>query len=205
MKKLIDIPYINQSPDYPTGCETISAMMYLHFLGVDVDIRDFIDNYLEKDGFEERDGVTYGPDPKKVFVGSPYDSNSFGCFEGVMIKALTKYFEDKALPFFAKDVSALSTDELIKEYIDKDVPVMYWTGIDMHPAFEGPKWILKDTGEKFTWISNEHCLLLAGYEGDELITNDPWNGNGVKAYPKDAMIRGHLEHGEGAVVILKKG
>lgn len=204
MRKEIKVPYINQSPDYPTGCETISAMMYLKFLGIDVDIRDFIDNYLKKDWFEEKDGVTYGPDPNEAFVGSPYDSNSFGCFPKVIIKALTAYFSEKKLPYEALEVSHKDTEELVSEYIDKNVPVLYWTGIDMLPAREGPSWILKDSGEKYTWISNEHCLLLVGHDGDKLIAADPWNGNGIKDYPKEDMIRGHREHGEGAIVILEK-
>ena len=42
MKKL-DVTYINQNPDYPTGCETISTIMCMRYLGIDVDIRDFIE------------------------------------------------------------------------------------------------------------------------------------------------------------------
>lgn len=203
MRKLINVPYINQMPDYPTGCETISTIMYLRYLGIDVVIEDFIDNYLPKRNFEVVDGVTYGPNPNEVFVGSPYDSNSYGCFPKVMVKALKDFFEAKKLPYEAFDLTGKPTEELLKEYIDKDIPVLYWTCIDMKPSHTGPSWILFDTNEKYTWTNNEHCLLLTGYDDNNLITNDPWNGNGVIAYDKETCIARHIEQFEGAVVIKK--
>ena len=36
----------------------------------------------------------------------------------------------------------------------------------MRDPIVGPQWKLLDTGETFTWISNEHCMLLVGYDED---------------------------------------
>ena len=87
---LIDAPYIDQSGAYPTGCESVSAVMLLRFLGVEITVDEFIENYLDKQGFEQRDGELYGPDPRKYFCGSPYDEDSFGCYAPVIAKALGK-------------------------------------------------------------------------------------------------------------------
>ena len=55
-KVCIDVPYIDQSKLYPTGCESVSTVMLLRFLGIDITVDEFIEKYLEKKSFEERDG-----------------------------------------------------------------------------------------------------------------------------------------------------
>ena len=59
----IDVPYINQSEKYPTGCESVTSVMLLHYLGYDISVDEFIEKYLVKKEFEIRDGVLYGPNP----------------------------------------------------------------------------------------------------------------------------------------------
>ena len=89
-KVCIDVPYIDQSKLYPTGCESVSTVMLLRFLGIDITVDEFIEKYLEKKSFEERDGQVYGPDPHRYFCGSPYDDESFGCYAPVIREALEK-------------------------------------------------------------------------------------------------------------------
>ena len=43
----IDVPYISQKGKYPTGCESVSTVMLLQFLGYDISVDTFIENYLE--------------------------------------------------------------------------------------------------------------------------------------------------------------
>ena len=73
MKKIINVPYIDQTEEWPTGCESVSAVMLLQYLGVDISVNEFIETYLERKPFVEKDGKIYGPDPRKYFAGSPYD------------------------------------------------------------------------------------------------------------------------------------
>ena len=42
----IDVPYIDQSKRYPTGCESVSTVMALQYAGVNISVDKFIDNYL---------------------------------------------------------------------------------------------------------------------------------------------------------------
>ena len=51
-KVCIDVPYIDQSKLYPTGCESVSTVMLLRFLGIDITVDEFIEKYLEKKSFE---------------------------------------------------------------------------------------------------------------------------------------------------------
>ena len=56
----------------------------------------------------------------------------------------------------------------------------------MLPYIHGTAWIVPETGEKFQWRGNEHCLLLVGYddEKDGYYFNDPWNNHGTILYNK---------------------
>ena len=90
--KLINAPYISQKGTYPTGCESVSTVMLLQYLGYKLSVDDFISECLEIKEFEERDGITYGPDPRKYFCGDPYSEDGMGCYAPVIVKALNKAF-----------------------------------------------------------------------------------------------------------------
>ena len=184
MHKRIEVPYLDQSGAYPTGCESVSAVMLLQYLGYDISVDTFIEQYLEKENFEEREGVWYGPDPRTHFCGSPYDEDSFGCYAPVICKALEKILGDA---YEVSDRTGTEIDILLREYIDREMPVIFWACINMREPITGPQWKLKENGETFTWISNEHCMLLVGYDEEGYYFNDPYDNNGVIRYPKDVV------------------
>lgn len=180
--KFIDVPYIDQTGGGAfTGCESVTAVMLLNYLGIDLSIYDFIDSYLDKRPFEERNGELYGPDPRKVFAGDPYDSEAMGCYAPVIINSLKRILGDR---YEVTDETGASVEELCAKYIDNGMPVILWATIDMKEYIEGPDWKLFETGGKFTWRSNEHCLLLVGYDEEEYIFNDPWQNNGIVRHNK---------------------
>lgn len=184
MHKRIEVPYLDQSEAYPTGCESVSTVMLLQYLGYDISVDTFIEQYLEKENFEEREGVWYGPDPRTCFCGSPYDEDSFGCYAPVICKALEKILGDA---YEVSDRTGTEIDILLREYIDREMPVIFWACINMREPITGPQWKLKENGETFTWISNEHCMLLVGYDEEGYYFNDPYDNNGVIRYPKDVV------------------
>lgn len=181
MKKILTVPYIDQSVRYPTGCESVSAVMMLRYLGYDISVDTFIDEFLDKRAMEVRDGQLYGPDPREYFCGSPYDEDSFGCYIPVMIRALTKAAGDR---FSFVDETGTPVSDLLKKYIDQDMPVLFWACINMEKEIIGPQWKLFDTKETFTWRSNEHCMVLVGYDEDGYYFNDPYDNHGLIRYDK---------------------
>ena len=187
----IEVPYIDQSVRYPTGCESVSTVMLLHFLGIELSVDDFIEKYLPKDEFETRDGKWFGPDPRKVFCGSPYDEESFGCYAPVIVAVLNKVFQDSQQPYEAVDESGKTAEELTRQYIDHGMPVIFWACIEMREPITGPAWRLKSTGEQFVWTSNEHCMLLIGEDKENYIFNDPYDNHGVISYEKDLVEDRH--------------
>lgn len=184
----INVPYLDQSVKYPTGCESVSSVMLLNYLGYDISVDEFIDNYLECRSMKIKNGQLYGPDPNECFCGSPYDPDSYGIYAKGLIKALNKV-AGKKYDFI--DESGTSIDDLLKKYIDNDMPVIFWACINMLEEIEGPVWKKLDTDEEFCWTSNEHCMLLIGYDNENYYFNDPYDNNGVIGYEKNLVSKRH--------------
>lgn len=200
-KKLIKVPYIDQTKEWPTGCESVSAVMFLQYLGFDIPVKQFVEQYLEKEPLFEKDGKLYGPDPRKAFAGDPADENSMGCYAPVIKRAL-----EKILPADreAVDLTGVSMEVLLRDYIDCDIPVIFWASIDLQETYMGPEWILTDSGEIFVWRSNEHCMLLVGYDEENCYFNDPWHNHGTTGYERKLVEKRHGEQHEMAVSVRRK-
>lgn len=202
MAKHIKVPYLDQSAAAPTGCESVSAVMLLNWLGVDISIRGFIDGYLDKADFEQRDGVLYGPDPREVFVGDPYDPEAMGCYAPVIRRSLERLVGER---FEVIDETGSDVEDLVRRYIDGEgLPVLLWTTIDLKPYIEGPSWRLLADGSEFVWRSNEHCVLLVGYDDECYIINDPWNNNGVVRCDKALVQKRHAEQHSQSVALRRR-
>ena len=88
---IIDVPYINQKEKYPTGCESVTAVMALKNLGYDITVEEFIDCYLDKGQTPHYvNSELVGCDPWLQFPGSPYNKSGIGCFASVISKAVKK-------------------------------------------------------------------------------------------------------------------
>ena len=201
IKKMIQVPYIDQSVKYPTGCESVSTVMLLQYLGYDITVDEFITDYLEMKDFENKEGQLYGADPNLYFCGSPYDEDSFGCYAPVICKALEKAIGKE---YEIVNETGTSMEELMEKYIDKDIPVIFWACINMREPIVGPQWKLFDTEELFTWISNEHCMLLVGYDEEGYYFNDPYENRGVIRYEKALLENRHKAQYAMAVGVRKR-
>ncbi len=204
--KLINAPYIDQTADWPTGCETVSAVMLLNFLGIDIGVKDFVDGCLEKRPMKRlSDGGLEGPDPRLFFAGDPTDPESFGCYSGVIKRALEKAFLQRGLAgeYEVVDLTDVPVETILTDYIDRDMPVVFWTSIDLKETIQGPDWRISGTGDTFHWISNEHCVLLVGYDKDKLIYNDPWTNNGVVTSDRELVEKRHKEEHSMAVGVRR--
>ena len=206
--KIIDnIEYIDQTEDYPTGCESISTIMCLHYWKINITPEDFIDNYLEKGLFYYKNGQLFAPHPSEKFVGSPYDDNSYGCYEPVIEKALNSIIKKNNLNFEVKNLTNVSMDIIKSGYIDNNIPVIFWATINMKPFFNGSIWIVSEgnhKGEKFQWRAREHCLLLIGYDDNNYIFHYPWENKPKYSYDKNLIEKRHAEQYSMAVALVPK-
>lgn len=197
--KLISVPYKSQAGEYPTGCEVVSTSMLLKYYGYDISVDEFIDDYLESSFLEEVNGKLYGPNPNEAFVGDPRSVYSYGCYAPVIVNSLNKILRKE---HWVKNTTGSEFSELIENYIDKEIPVLVWTSLNLLPTESGAEWYLRESGEKFQWISNEHCMVLVGYDKDKYYFNDPYEGNGVVGYDKNLVEKRFKELGDQSVVIL---
>lgn len=85
---IIDAPFIYQVEDYPNGCESVSAVMALRYLGFDIDVDTFIDKYLPCGPRPAVGGI--GPDPSQVYCGDPRSTSGWGCYSSVIANALNE-------------------------------------------------------------------------------------------------------------------
>lgn len=194
---LVRIPPLSQYPDYPTGCESVTAVMALRHAGISIDMEGFVENHLIcDDRFYEENGLLYGPDPYAAFIGDPRSARSYGCMAPVIEKALLSCVGDQKR---VVNTTGETLSSLCHDYVDRGVPVMVWATMEMRPVGSGHTWFLPD-GRQFIWPSGEHCLLLVGYNEREYLFNDPRHGATV-AYDKNSVEVAYASLGKQSLVV----
>ncbi len=192
----LEVPYICQNPGFPTGCESVSAVMVLQYYNNDISVDEFVDNYLNSRGcYQDEENNLHGPAPWEYFVGSPREKWSFGCYAPVIEDAVTRINGENGV----ENTTGYELDELCSQYIDKGKPVLVWASMGMKPTKEGRSWWL-ESGEQFTWISGEHCLVLTGYDEEYYYFNDPLVGQNIP-YKKEVVRERYQELGMQSLVV----
>jgi len=194
----LSVPPLCQHPDFPTGCEVVTATMALRYVGVEVTTAELVDNHLatSRDWYHYG-GKFYGPDPAVYFCGDPRSEQSYGCFSSVIRNMLVSFLD---APNRIIDAGGVSLQQLCKQYIDADIPVMIWATIGMSEPTKGRNWVLPD-GSDFVWPAGEHCLLLVGYDEASYYFNDPTDGVMV-AYPRAISEKRYAQMGRQALVCV---
>ncbi len=168
---MIKAPLIKQLPELPTGCEITSLAMAINFYDINIKHTILADYFLEK--AEYRAG-----DYRKKFVGNPREIKAYGCFAGVIENSANKFLDTiKTREFEVLNISG-SDPERLYSFLDMGYPVIVWATSKMIPVKEGPRWIDRESGNIITWVGNEHCLLLTGYDIERgyVYMNDPQYG-----------------------------
>lgn len=200
-KMLADVPIIAQYPDFPTGCESVSAVIALQYAGVDISVVDFVDKYLDKSShFYNENGKRYGPDPYKVFVGSPRSTASYGCMAPVIENAVKKIVGSSMT---VENKTGYTLPMLCKDYIDKGIPCVVWVSIGMLATYKSASWTLED-GSTYYFPANEHCMVLIGYSDTHYYFSDPYRGEQVK-YACALAEQRFEEMGRQALVVMPPG
>ena len=191
MGTILKVPHIEQTDEWPAGDECLCAVMLLRYLGIRITVNEFVD----------KEGQLRGCDPDKEFAGCPYEKNSFGCYPGVLVKAMNDCFLQKGVPYRAEDATGKSTDELLTEGIGKGVPVIYWASEDMKPTHPGYSWVCKKDGKIIRWTAGTQCMLLIGSDVNELVFNDPMMPEGAVHYSRMTAVKRHAELDKRAVMV----
>jgi uncharacterized protein YvpB len=196
----LDVPLLYQGYLYPTGCEIVSTAMLLDYLGYPYTVDELIDRYLPTGNLvTDLFGNQSGPSPYDAFVGDPRQADGFGCYEPVIENVLAAAVR---APQTAVDTSGKTLAELADRYVKNGTPVLVWVTIGMMDPSDGMAWQLDGTGETFTWIAQEHCMVLVGADDGSYWFNDPMSPSGPVAYDKSIAELRYEELGMQSVTVL---
>ena len=192
----IDVDYIYQCPELPTGCEITSLTMLLNYLGFDVSKTDLADNYLEKDYMCT---VSFND----AFIGDPRWDGGYGCFSPVIVRSAQKYLDTQhnGYKYLVENISGTKFEDLY-EYIANDNPVIIWCSMSLMDIYKNYCYTASD-GNDVYWYDNEHCMLLTGYDKNEgtVTAADPLEG--LMLYNSERFEYIYNQLGKQAVIIRK--
>ena len=196
---VLNVKNIQQKPELPKGSEITATTMLLNYYGINVNKMELV-NYLET---EELPKNSKGPDPWAIFVGNPKLTTGYGCYSPVIKFTLINYFMSKGITNYSIKILNSNFIDLYSE-IDNKNPVVIWATVNMKDAGNTLTWT--DTeGAPITWKSNEHCLVLIGYDKDKdtVILSDPLDPKGTVEYPRSAAEKAYNQMDKQALVIRK--
>ena len=184
---LLDVPYVNQCPKYPTGCEAASATMMLKYYGISITLDEMIEA-IPRENLYTENGRTYGPSIYEKFVGDPrktYTSSTpgYGAFAPVVTKAINSVLENKGSNLKASNITDTSVDDLLT-YVAEGKPVIVWATYRMGTPQTENVWYIKDEdGDyRFSYPRGTHVMVLCGFTSDYVYLADPYNSSSADAY-----------------------
>ena len=200
-KVLLDVKNIQQQPELPAGCEITSATIALNYYGFKCDKMEML-GHLPM--MKEKDSNGRWITPWEGFVGDP-ETSRYGCYSPVIKTAIESYWEDQQVKGYEiVDLSGSELEELYSE-VAKGNPVIIWAGIYMSPINTNLRsWVVQD-GSTFKWTSNEHCLVLIGYDLEKgtVTLSDPWDSAGTVTYASKTVQVPYDQLEKQALVIHK--
>lgn len=164
----LDVTYLPQKPELPTGCEITSLTTVLNYYGYNVTKTEMADNYLPKSNTSKNFW--------SVFVGNPRYTSGFGCYAQPITEAANKYLKEQGSELVAYNCSGSTFEQLLLE-TESGRPVVIWGTLNMAKPYYTYEWVVED-GNTVRWITPEHCLVLIGYdlERSVAIISDPMRG-----------------------------
>lgn len=162
-RSLLDTPYISQlKPVYAVvGCEGASLLMGLKAKGYaqDVDLRTFLDEMPK-----------HPSNPAKGYVGSPYLAGQYNLRTTIYPAPLAAYASRYGK---VSDFSGANPKEIQAELLSENPVVIYATLRWAAPRYR--EYLIE--GETQSLLSNNHVVLLDGYDRDTNMyhVSDPYN------------------------------
>ena len=191
---------ILQMPELPTGCEITAMTMALQYYGLEADKLTMATEYLPSVPLSLQygsDGLLYGPDLNRYFVGDPETSGGYICGTSAVVTAANQYLQDVGSLLKAVDKTGSSPEELYS-LVSQDTPVVVWVTISMAERTVSGGWYLEN-GEYVDWASNDHGAVLIGYTQDSVTIADPISG--LVAYSREAFETVFESRGRQCVIL----
>ena len=146
------------------------------------------------------DGVLYGPDLNRYFVGDPFSDWGYICGVPAIVTAADHYLLQHGGSHTAVDMTG-STPEDLYALVAKDTPVVVWVTIEMADRAETQSWYT-ESGEYVDWSTNDHGAVLVGYTEETVTIADPISG--LVEYDREQFESVFEARGQQCVIINKK-
>jgi uncharacterized protein YvpB len=163
----LTLDLIYQNPELPAGCESVALTMLLNYYGFDLDKTTIADDYL-----------IYSSDGSFVegYSGNPYTSTGGGIYSPGMTDTANNFLIANDSDLRAVNISGTGFDNLLS-FVANGTPVLVWTTI----GFSTPNpagTVYTYDGIDYQWVSQEHCVVLSGYDlnSNEITVYDPIYG-----------------------------
>ena len=193
---MLGVKNILQKPELPAGPEITCLTIVLNYLGDYPDKVSLAENYLT---IAEPGTAS----PYEAYLGDPkVAEGSYGCYAPVIVDAANRYFANKGnTRKKAVDVSGSTMEEML-DFVKNGTPVIVWTTANLEASKVTAEWEIN--GERIQWHSNEHCMVLMGYNGtkETVIVADPLQG--IVEFDMVKFYQRYVEQQKNAVIISGK-
>lgn len=162
---LLSVPFIQQKPELPRGCEVTSLAMLLNFAGVQVTKMELAEK-IDKVPFA-KNGLR--GDMNEGFVGDMYSMQNPGL--GVYVSPIYR-LANQYLPGRIIDLTNQPIEKLF-EMIDQGAPVWVITNYKFKKLPESDFQIFNTNNGSMKVTYSEHSVVITGYNEAEVYLNDP--------------------------------
>lgn len=198
-----DVPIILQIPNYHNGCESASSTMILQYYGYNITLPEVIEK-VPIVPLEYKKGRLYGGDPNESFTGS-MSSRGYGIYAKPMVDVLKSIIKDQNGKHQVKNLTGSSLEDLLT-YVEMGHPIQIWATASLQTYEQSSKqeWYVKTldgeyTNEKVTFPISEHCLVLVGYDEENIYLNNPLEG--LSIWNKEKFEKSYIDMGKQAIMI----
>ncbi|MFP7171720.1 C39 family peptidase [Terribacillus sp. FSL K6-0262] len=194
---LLDVPYIKQRPELPSGCEATALAMALSYHGEAVDKLTLAREMPRNDVPAERneDGtIRIWGDPEDGFVGDPFDNGI--TINPNPLKRVADKYRSGSLALYQQEFSIIET------HTANGHPVLVWFTI--HHDMPTSRIWHTPAGKAVQAPRPLHCIVVTGIDDEYVYFHDcestEKSGKHVKV-EKDRFIRIYDAMGRRALVI----
>lgn len=197
---LYDVPFIQQLPELPRGCEVTSLAMLLQHEGVTVDKLDLA-KQIKRDEtpFRKENGATYFGNPYHGFVGDMYSFSTpgYGVYHGPIAELASEYKNEKVI-----DLTGFEFSHLLY-HLANGRPVWVIVNATYRPlpetAFQ--TWETPDGPVKITY--REHSVVITGFDEQSVYINDPLAEKKNKKVDRNEFEQAWNQMGQQAMIIIQ--
>ena len=153
-----------------------------------------------------RFGIRFGPDPVQKYAGDPASARGgWGCFAPVIVNALESYLDTAGkYSHTVLNVSGAELPILCETFINRSIPVAIWITQDYSPVSEVYQWLDYDGEQVYLYPSNQHCVMLIGYDRDSYYVCDPLKEEEYTVIPRADAELSYTSMGSQAVVLMPR-